>query len=181
MNPYTKLLVIRLFFCSKNHREGKTSTTKPAHSEEKQFGLSWGYTCSPVWWKNTESRGTICREPCKVLAHVPTRRPAGPAQAPMGPPRRAVPLPCHSTDKSSRGWAWWWAGLTLVPLLSSCPGASLISDWPKREKGNEKKRAHGEQKQAKVSERRREADILCSSAPKQQAFGQNQAHLTPEH
>lgn len=174
MSPYTKLLVIRPCFCSKNHREGKTSTTKPVHSEEKQFGLSWGYTCSPC---SVEKHW----EPGNHLSHVPTRRPAGPAQAPTGPPRRAVPLPCHSTDRSSRGWAWWWAGLTPAPPLSSCPGASSISDWPEREKGNEKKRAHGEQKQAKVSERWREADILCNSAPKQQAFGQNQAHLTPEH
>lgn len=49
-------------------------------------------------------------------------------------------LPYHNTDKSSRGWALWWGGLAPAPPLSSCLGASLISDLPKKGKNaNEKK------------------------------------------
>ena len=83
------------------------------------------------YWAMWEAQYEFIHADKPALRGAPTK---------VRPPVSHFLLPYHNTDRSSHGWALWWVELTLAPLLSSCLGASLISDLPKRKKKQMRKR-----------------------------------------
>ena len=126
-----------------------------------------------------------------LLSHVGspvwvyTRRQASPERSSRkGPPVDSCPLPYHNTGRSSHGWALWWAELTLAPLLSSCLGASLISDLPKRKKSKWEKEIPLQALNKHLRYRLLEVKVLWRNVPESKAFSQSQhgqVPLRPKH
>ena len=135
------------------------------------WSMAGGLYCWAMW----EAQYEFIHADKPALRGAPTK---------VHPPVDGCLLPYHNTDRSSHGWALWWAELTLAPLLSSCLGASLISDLPKRKKSKWEKEILLQALNKHLWYWLLEVQVLWSNVPKRKAFGRNQhgpVPLRPKH